>query len=131
MKGRFNIFSPFILIVAVAILLLRPAIIFSSSTIQSSLNTYKTKAYGLVKVVKKRREAVRLNNIISGENEPIGVADRLLVFLKYAMKKWMHALLLVLSILLSQFTSFIRKGSTLFKVVPDNQHYLALSVIRI
>lgn len=115
----------------VTILLLRPAIIFSSNTIQSSLITGKSKSQGIVKIVKKRRDSVRIGNMISREVEAIAVVNKHLLFSLFAINQLLRKLLFALSLLLSAFGFLIRRRATFFEIVPDNRYYLGLSVIRI
>ncbi len=131
MKGRRSILLSWFFSFTVIILLLRPAIIFSSDTLQSTINIAESSAAGIQNILKKRREIVRIGNIISKENKDVIIADNLSVFFLFANKKWLRKLLFALSLLLSQFIFLIRKRATLFEIVPSNHHYLALSVIRI
>lgn len=131
MKGRNNILFSSFFVFTVIILLLRPVIIYGSNSLQSFLSAAETKAFGIRSIVKKRRDTVRLSNIISKENEDITIINRFSSFFLFFNKKWLSKILTALSFLLSQFTLLLKKRATLFEIVPDNHHYLALSVIRI
>jgi len=124
-------FISFFFIVAVSILLIRPAVLFSSTSIQSLFNSTEGRVANIKSLVKKRKESIRVGNIITKEVENIAVQNPVLAFFLFARRQWLRKLLFALSLLLSQFSFLTRKRSTLFEIVPDNQHYLALSVIRI
>ena len=130
MKGSYKTFTSFLFFFAVAILLIRPIIIFSSNTAHLLINVSVSKSFEIQKVVKKRRETVRLNNMITKEVEEITLANSVTSFLIIAQKIWLQKVLLALSSLLSLFT-FFKRRSTFFEIIPDNHHYLALSVFRI
>lgn len=130
MKGRTSIFCSLIFLFTVTILLLRPAIIFTSHTLSSIPASSELKA-SPGKILKKRPELTRLNNIILNEKENIKFDGELLVFWLLANRRSLQKILLVLSGLLSHCVFAIRKKATLFDVVPDNHQYLSLSVIRI
>lgn len=124
-------FISFVFILAVAILLIRPAIIFSSNTLQSLFTSVESKVHVIKSIVKKRKETVRLNNIIIKEVENITVQNPVVAFFLLAHKQWLRKLFLALSLILTQFLFLVRKRNTVFEIVPDNHHFLALSVIRI
>lgn len=124
-------FIYFLFIVAVAILLIRPAVIFSSTTIQSLFKATQGKLVSIKSLVKKRKETVRIGNIITKEVENVSIQNPVLAFFLFARKQWLRWLLFALSLLVSRFAFLRRKRSTFFEIVPDNHHYLALSVIRI
>lgn len=128
---RKPILSRYLFMFAVVILLLRPSIIFSSTTVQNLLVSVGSGVAAVKDFVKKRREPARIGNIITRDVEKITIENKQLPFSLFAVKNWLSKLLLALSLLLSQFIFLIRKKGTLFEIVPNNQHYLALSVIRI
>jgi hypothetical protein len=130
MKDSKNFIS-FLFILAVAILLIRPAIIFSSNTLQSLLTSVESKVHVIKSLVKKRKETVRLNNIIIKEVENVTVQNPVLAFFLWAHKQWLRKLLFALSLILSQSIFLLRKKNTVFEIVPDNHYFLAVSVIRI
>lgn len=130
MKGRPRIFTVSVFILVVVILFLRPTIVFRSHLLQS-LNYASQGAFGIAKAIKKRKEGTRLNNLICKEVEDLKIGDQSIDFWPTVIKKHLREIYYLLSFLLSLFVFRIRRKSTLFQIIPGNDHYLALSVIRI
>jgi hypothetical protein len=130
MKRRSGTITFYIFTLVVAIVLLRPTIIFRAHLLQS-LN-YKSQAgkFGTAETIKKRKEGVRLNNIVCKDVEVVNISNPINFWFK-AIKEHLSTISFLLSFLLSLSIFRIRIKSTLSEIVPDNHHYLSLSVIRI
>ena len=130
MKGGNSIFSTFLFVFTVIILLIKPAIFLRSQSLHSN-HPQLSKAYLVKQGIKKTRERLRINNIINNAIPEISISNEFVYFYLFANRQRLEQILLLLSSLLSLFSFFKRKRRSLFEIVPDNHHYLALSVIRI
>jgi hypothetical protein len=130
MKRRSGILTFYIFTLVVAIVLLRPTIIFGAHLLPSLNYMAQPGNLGSPKTVKKRKEGVRLNNIVCKEVEDVKIANPINFWFN-AIREHLRLISFFLSNLLSLSIFRIRKKSTLFDILPDNHFYLALSVIRI
>jgi hypothetical protein len=129
MKGKNSIFVSLVFILTVIILLVRPVVFLRSQSLHPASRV--TKAYAIKQSLKKTRERLRINNIINNTVPEISLGNGLVSFYIFAHNKRVELTLLLLSLLLSFFSFFKRKGRSLFEIYPDNHRYLAISVIRI
>ena len=130
MKKNSGILTFYIFTLVVATVLLRPTIIFGTQLLQSFNYTSQIGKLGIPKTIKKRKEGVRLNNIVCEEVEDVRIYNFINFWFK-AVKEQLRIISFLLSFLLSLSIFRIRKKATVFDIVPDNHYYLALSVIRI
>lgn len=130
MKGRSGILTFYIFTLVVAIVLLRPTIIFGAHFLQSVNYKSEVGTVRVAKTIKKRNDGLGMDNILCEEVQDVRIAKYINFWFK-ANKKHLRLISFLLSGLLSLFIFRIRKKSTVFHIVPDNHHYLALSAIRI
>ena len=131
MDGGKKLLLNSVFVLTVILLLLRPAIIFSSHTLSSILWSTEARTVAIGKIIKKKPEVLHVNNLIHNEEEHIEIENELLIFWLFAIRRFLKKNLYALSCLLSQFVFKIKRKATLFDIVPDNHYYLALSIIRI
>lgn len=122
--------SFFIYFFIVALILVRPCLVFGSPSIRTSL-LQETKTFGLVRAVRKRKEYnyapedfVALDDQFKKIKFPPQQAQLL-------VRKWLQQLLFTLSTYLSHTNSSGEKIVSASELSPHNDHYISLSVFRI
>lgn len=121
--------STFIFLFTVVLLIIRPVIIFGSVAVQQAY-LKESKVFGLVRSVRKRKEKIP-SVVLYREEERQIVGTSFLAFLLLFLRKWQRKALELLSLFVSGLHFLLKRRRTFFEIIPDNQHYLMLSVFRI
>lgn len=118
-----------IFLFTVILLIMRPFIVFSSSTIQEAY-CKEAKVFGLVKTVRKRKENFASVLLYKEEEKPFrhfAFLGALLIFLC----KWQRKAIELLSYFLAGLHFLLKRRHTFFEINPLNDYFLSLSVLRI
>ncbi len=131
MKARIGLNSSCLFLIAIALLLIRPVVVYSSNIFRSSLISVEKKDGASQGLIKKRKETFRHRNIVSKEIESIITDNVSLVFFLLASKKLLASLFILFAFLSAETARRQKRKTTFFKIIPAHRHYLALSIIRI
>jgi hypothetical protein len=128
MMNGLPIRASMIILFAAMVLIARPIIFFSSAVVQTAL-CQETRAFGLVKIIRKRKERLPLMEAVREEEKRL-VPTAFFPLNVLLIKKW----LCKIRILIAQFFAaqfFLKRRRTVFEVRPFFNYIIALSTFRI
>lgn len=124
MKGANHNIAHLILLVIV-VLIVRPVIVYSSSVLQAAFS-YEIKAYGHLKIARKRKQNFHLPDIFKEQESSVVPSFHL----PSVIKTWLRTLIALLTVF---FTSFYIKARKWIYNPPSTgkDYHIRLSVLRI